>query len=75
MIKIPTDQEKIKVYEDFLHKINLFCVCGNNDGLRKLIENADAWSYAARAGNGELSEEEQEELIAAKFWKLTSIND
>jgi hypothetical protein len=73
-IKIPTLEEKVKIYEDFLHRINLYIVCGNNDGIRQLIQNADAWSYSWRQGNGELSDEEQDQLIASKFWKLLEVN-
>ena len=69
--KIPTLEEKVKKYEDFLHKINLAQTCMNNSMMLKLIGNADAWSYAHRQGNGELGDEEQEKLITAKFWHLT----
>lgn len=69
--KIPTLEEKVKKYENFLHMINLAQTCMNHDMMLKLIRNADAWSFAARQGNGELSDEEQEKLIAAKFWRLT----
>ena len=74
-MKIPTLEEKVKQYEDFLHKINLYIICGNNDGIRQLIQNADNWSYSFRQGNGELSEEEQDQLIADKFWKLLDVKD
>lgn len=66
----PTLEEKVQVYEQFLHAINLAIVCSDSKRLKELIDNADRWSYAHRVGNGELSEEEQEECINNAFWKL-----
>jgi hypothetical protein len=69
-MKTPTEKEKIEMYESFLHKINAFIVCANNEGIKELVENADNWSYAHRVGNGEPSDEEQQEIIDNAFWKL-----
>jgi hypothetical protein len=69
-MKTPTEKEKIEMYESFLHKINAFIVCVNNEGIKELVENADNWSYAHRVGNGEPSDEEQQEIIDNAFWKL-----
>lgn len=68
-----TDKEKIKIYEDFLHKLNMYCVACNNDGINKLVENAYRWSYSHRMGNGELSEEIQNELIEESTRKLLDV--
>ena len=68
--KTPTLREKVRQYEDFLHKINMFCTCGNSDGIRELIENADSFSYSHRVGNGELSERDQQKAINSTFWRL-----
>lgn len=70
MIKPPTNEQKIKMYEGFLHDINLAVTCCDGKMLNRLIENADEWSYSHRVGNGEYSDKEQEQIIAAKFWKL-----
>jgi len=70
----PDDKEKIATYEGFLHDINLYLTCGDNGKIRKLVNNADGWSYAHRQGNGELSDEEQQNLIDSKFWKLREVN-
>jgi hypothetical protein len=70
MSKNPTLKEKVKMYEDFIHKINMACVIGDNLMLQELINNADKYSYSFRQGNGELSDKQQQELINAKFWKL-----
>ena len=68
--KTPTLKEKVEIYERFLHKINMFCVCGDNGGISELVENADSWSYRHRAGEGMNSEKEQQEMIDCAFWKL-----
>lgn len=72
-MKTPTDAEKIKMYEGFLHDINMYCVCGRHDKIKDLVGNADNWSYSWRVGNGMLSEEEQQEQIDAAFWNLRKV--
>lgn len=69
-MKSPTIEEKLEMYENFLHKINMCCVSMNNNAIKELVENADIWSYNHRRGNGELSDEEQQKLIDSAFWKL-----
>lgn len=69
-MKSPTNEEKVEMYERFLHKINMCCVSMNNNAIKELVENADIWSYNHRRGNGELSDEEQQKLIDSAFWKL-----
>ena len=69
-MKSPTIEEKVEMYENFLHKINMCCVSMNNNAIKELVENADIWSYNHRRGNGELSDEEQQKLIDSAFWKL-----
>ena len=58
-----TDADKIKHYEDFLHRLNMFVVCCNSEGIQELVSNADSWSYAHRVGNGEMDEETTEKNI------------
>ena len=70
MSKKPTLKDKLKVYEQFLHKISMACTCMDNLAIQELVQNADAFSYAHRQGNGELSDRQQQELINAKFWML-----
>jgi len=69
-MKNPTLKQKVKVYEAFLHKINMAVCCMDNLAIQELVQNADAWSYSHRSGNGELSDKRQQELINAKFWNL-----
>jgi len=66
----PTLDEKVEMYERFLHKINAGFTCTDNEMIRELVENADRWSYMHRISNGELSDEEQDKLINKAFWKL-----
>jgi hypothetical protein len=73
--KKPTLKEKAAQYEDFLHKINMFIVSCNNDGIAELVKNADSWSYAHRVGNGQLSEKKQQQAINGAFWTLCDTPD
>jgi hypothetical protein len=69
-MKNPTLKEKVKMYEDYLHRINMFVICSDNDGVAELVQNADNWSYAHRIGNGEISDRKQQDLINNAFWRL-----
>ena len=69
----PTLEEKVAKYEEFLHAINMCVISGDNPGITRLVANADHWSYSHRVGNGELSEEEQQEIINKSFWKLCNL--
>ena len=66
----PTLEEKVQMYERFLHKINMSVTCCDNETIKELVDNADSWSYMHRISNGELSDEEQQKLINKAFWKL-----
>lgn len=68
--KTPTLKEKVKMYEDFLHKINISVMCCDNLAVQELVHNADMWSYMHRCGNGEPYEREQQRMINESFWKL-----
>ena len=68
-MKRPTNKEKILQYESFLHKINMFIVSCNNDGIKELVENADIWSYAHRRGEF-ISDKQRDKSINTAFWKL-----
>lgn len=72
-MKKPTLKQKVQMYEDFLHLLDLMSWCGDPETMSKLIRNASAWSYAHRVGNGEYSEKEQQKIIDQNFWKLTKI--
>lgn len=58
-----TNDEKLKIYEGFFHKINIYCTCMKNEKIADAISLIDSWSYSHRVGNGVLSEEKQQELV------------
>ena len=70
MSKKPTLKQKVAQYEAFLHKISMACTCMDNLAIQELVQNADAFSYAHRQGNGMLSDKEQQSIINAKLLKL-----
>ena len=72
-MKTPSKKEKLEMYESFLHDLNMYIVCGRPDLIGRLVGNADNWSYAHRAGNGELSEKQQQKLIDKCFYKLRDV--
>jgi hypothetical protein len=51
----------------------MMTISGNGSGIRTLLNNADSWSYAHRVGNGELTEEQQQEIINRNFWNLNNL--
>ena len=75
MIKKPTLKQKVEMYEKFFHDIQMYSTSGQVGLIQILINNACDWSYAHRVGNGELSEKQQNNIIAKKFWKLTTVPD
>lgn len=69
--ELRTLREKVDVYERLLHKIQLNAqVIMDHEVVKDLVSNICDWSYAHRQGNGELSYEEQDELIRRQFEKL-----
>jgi hypothetical protein len=64
-----TLREKVDQYENFLHKINSFIICCENEGIVELVENADNWSYAHRRGEC-VSDKQRDEMINSMFHKL-----
>ena len=69
-MKTPDKDEKIAMYERYLHKLSIMCLCVDNFGVKELVTNADIWSYAHRVGNGELDDDQQQSAIDSAFWKL-----
>jgi hypothetical protein len=68
-MKTPTLKQKVEMYENFLHKINIFIISCNNDGIKELVENADNWSYAHRCGVF-LTDKQRQKMINDMFQKL-----
>ncbi len=71
--KNPTQKEKIEMYEGFLHDVNMYCVCCCHEKIKKLVANADSWSYAHRCGSGSMTEKEQQRNINNAFWRLRNV--
>lgn len=70
-VKHPSIKDKLAVYEDLLHAIQLHAeVTMNNDKMKEIINRVCRWSYAHRSGNGENSEKHQQEQIDHAFWQL-----
>jgi hypothetical protein len=73
MLELDGLKEKVRVYEQFLHLLQMHAeVTLNGEMMRRLISNACRWSYAHRCGNGELSDEDQQKLVDAAFERLCS---
>ena len=68
-MKTPTLKQKVEMYENFLHKINIFIISGNNEGIRELVNNADDWSYSHRSGEF-LTDKHRQKMINDMFQKL-----
>lgn len=68
-MKTPTLKQKVEMYENFLHKINMFIISGNNEGIRELVNNADNWSYSHRSGEF-LTDKQRQRMINDMFQKL-----
>ena len=73
-MKTPTLKQKVDLYESFLHKINMCCISGNNDGIRELVENADNWSYSHRCGEF-VKDNQRQKMINNAFWKLLDTHE
>lgn len=63
--------DKIKVYEDLFHDIQLYKdVIMDYESLAKALDIICDWSYAHRAGNGELTDDEINNAIKRQFLRL-----
>lgn len=65
-----TLKEKVRIYESVFHRISYCVTAMNNEGIRDIVSKINDWSYAHRAGNGELSEKEQKAQILRALEKL-----
>jgi hypothetical protein len=69
-----TKAEKLKLLEGVLHRIQLYReVTMDVQRLRILLDTIGDWSYAHRAGNGELSEKEVKRAIAYQESRLEQL--
>lgn len=59
-----SDKCKVQIYESFLHDLHFaYAVSMNHDRVNELLQLASMWSYAHRIGNGEYTDEEQQEIV------------
>lgn len=58
-----TKEERCDIYEKFFHRINMMCISMNGTRISDAISLIDSWSYAHRTGNGEYTEEEQQQIV------------
>lgn len=73
-LKTPSLKEKVAVYEAFFHRVNFHRnLTMNEKAIIKLLEIADAWSWAHRSGNGEYSEAEKQQHINSAFEKMKTL--
>ena len=71
MDKIEQLEEKVKMYESLLHKIQLHaCVTMDDDNVRDLISNICDWSYAHCPSNSNVTETETDQRIRSCFLRL-----
>ena len=70
-VRKPTQKEKIAVYEDLLHTIQMHAeVTMRPEVVKELIGRICRWSYSHRSGNGEYTEAEKQDHINSAFWRL-----
>lgn len=64
-------KDKIRVYEQVFHDIQLFSeVTLTSSKIRGIIDILCAWSRAHRYGEGSVSEKQRNRLISAQFKRL-----
>jgi hypothetical protein len=72
----PSQKDKMKVYENLLHEIQMNVEVNMDPAaVREILNRICRWSYAHRQGNGEISDAVQQELIDGAFWKLDIRNN
>ena len=64
-------REKREVYEDLLHSLQMYAaVTLDQAAIAHALSIICDWSYAHRQGNGELTEEQQDNLVRKHFDRL-----
>lgn len=71
-----TNRQKVEMYENLLHKIQMYySVVMDSSKVKELLNNISGWSYAHRSGNGMLGDEEQQNRIDSAFDNLCEIKE
>lgn len=64
---------KVATYERLLHDINMYAaITLDSQTMKEIISLICEWSYAHRVGNGQLSDEEQAEMVQKAYNRLKS---
>jgi hypothetical protein len=64
------NQQRLRIYEQFFHKINLHCITMNTEKIKDAIGLIDSWSYSHRVGNGTFTEKEQRKIIDSAIKRM-----
>lgn len=65
-----TKLERLKIYEDFFHSIQMQCICMNHERVRDAVNIISDWSYSHRMGNGTFSLSEQKRCVEDQIKKM-----
>jgi hypothetical protein len=69
--KLAELREKVAMYEGLFHDLQMYAeVTLQEDKVIRLVKNVCRWSYAHRVGNGEHTEEEQDQVVRKAFERL-----
>ena len=67
-------EKENEVFRRVFHHINThFSITHNAGKMHEIIHAISSWSYAHRVGNGELSDEEQQERVDRAFDRIKYI--
>lgn len=65
--------KRVNAYETMMHDIQMYsCVTLDNPPIQHAIDVINCWSRAHRVGNGELSDQEQLEMVAVQFERIVT---
>ena len=66
-----TIKEKVKIYEDFFHQMQMHIeVVPNQTKVNEALGIISSWSYSHRIGNGELTNKMQKKLINSQTKRM-----
>jgi len=65
-----TDQDELRIYRKFMHRMQLFSVACNEAKVVEGVHLIFDWSRAHRVGNGELTDEEVQSIVEGVIQKM-----
>ena len=58
------EREELELFRHLMHRIQMhYAITLNSEEVKNMLKLIDSWSYAHRVGNGQLTEEEQQEKV------------